>query len=113
MDLALRLLIGGIVVSVFAILGDVAKPKSLAGITAAAPAVALATAILTLHKKGLDYTALEFRSMLAGSVAYLVFALAVSYAQMRGQRKALVTAAALLPAWAVVAAILWATWLRH
>lgn len=113
MDLAVRLLIGGVVVSLFAILGDVIKPKSLAGITAAAPAVALATAVLTLHKKGLDYTALEFRSMLAGSFAYLAFALAVSFAQMRGQRKALTTAAALLPVWALVAVVFWATWLRH
>ena len=52
MDLVIRLLIGGVVVSLFAVLGDVIKPKSLAGTTAAAPAVALATAVLTLHQKG-------------------------------------------------------------
>ena len=107
MDLLIRCLIGGVVVSVFAILGDVIKPKSLAGITAAAPAVALATLVLTLHQKGV-----ECRSMLAGAVAYLLFAVAVSHIQMRYKPKALVGAAALMPLWLVVAAALWAVWLR-
>lgn len=113
MALILRLLIGGVVVSLFSILGDIIKPKSLAGITAAAPAVALATILMTLHAKGLTYTTLEMRSMLAGAVAYLVFALVVSYAQMRWKRKALLTAATLIPLWGIVAAALWATWLRR
>ena len=51
MELLLRCLIGGVVVSLFSILGDVIKPKSLAGITAATPAVALATLVLTWHSK--------------------------------------------------------------
>ena len=41
MDMMLRFLIGGIVVSVFAILGDVVKPESLGGVFAAAPTIAL------------------------------------------------------------------------
>ena len=113
MDLLIRCLIGGLVISVFAILGDVIKPKSLAGTTAAAPAVALATLALTLHQKGVDYTALECRSMLAGAIAYLFFAVAVSYIGMRYKPKALVGAVALMPLWAVVAAVLWAVWLRR
>lgn len=113
MELLIRCLIGGVVVSVFAILGDVIKPKSLAGITAAAPAVALATLVLTLHAKGVAFTALECRSMLAGALAYLFFAVAVSYVQMRWKPKALVSAAALMPLWGVVAVALWAIWLRR
>ena len=113
MDLLIRLLIGGVVVSVFAVLGDVIKPKSLAGTTAAAPAVALATLILTVHQKGVAYTALECRSMLAGAVAYLVFAVIVSRVQMKLKPKAIAAAAALLPVWGVVAAALWAVWLRR
>ena len=112
MDLLIRLLIGGVVVSLFAIMGDVIKPKSLAGITAAAPAVALATLILTIHEKGVAYTALECRSMLAGAIAYLVFAVIVSRVQMKARPRALVAAAALMPVWGVVAAALWAVWLR-
>lgn len=111
-DLLLRLIIGGVVVSLFAILGDVIKPKSLSGISAAAPAVALATVVMTMHKKGIAITTLEARSMFAGAIAYLCFAVAISYVQMRYKPKALVGAAALLPLWAVVAAVLWAVWLR-
>ena len=37
------LLVGGIVVSVFAMLGDMLRPKSFAGLFGAAPSVALAT----------------------------------------------------------------------
>lgn len=113
MELLIRCLIGGVVVSVFAVLGDVIKPKSLAGTSAAAPAVALATMVLTLHEKGVAYTALQCRSMLAGAVAYLFFAVAVSYVQMRFKPKALVGAAMLIPLWGVVAAALWAVWLRR
>ncbi len=112
MDLLLRCLIGGVVVSLFSVLGDVIKPKSLAGITAAAPAVALATLVLTLHSKGAGYTALECRSMVAGSIAYLIFAVAVSFTEMRLKPKVLTATAALLPLWAVVAVVLWAMWLR-
>lgn len=113
MDLLIRCLIGGVVVSVFAILGDVIKPKSLAGITAAAPAVALATLVLTLHAKGVRFTALECRSMVAGAAGYLVFALAVSFIQMRYKPKAMVGAAAMMPLWGLVTAVLWAVWLRR
>jgi len=43
MDLILRFLVGGAVVSFFAMVGDTLKPKSFAGLFAAAPSVALAT----------------------------------------------------------------------
>jgi hypothetical protein len=39
----LRVIIGGTVVSTFALLGDVLKPRSFAGLFGAAPSVALAT----------------------------------------------------------------------
>ena len=42
-QIPIRFLIGGVVVSVFAIVGDVLKPKSFAGLFGAAPSVALAT----------------------------------------------------------------------
>jgi hypothetical protein len=38
-----RFLIGGFVVSAFALLGDLLRPKSFAGLFGAAPSVALAT----------------------------------------------------------------------
>ena len=42
-QLLLRFLIGGAVVSSFALLGDIVRPKSFAGIFGGAPSVALAT----------------------------------------------------------------------
>ena len=42
-DLLLRFLIGGLVVSVFALVGDLFRPKSFAGLFSAAPSVALAS----------------------------------------------------------------------
>ena len=46
----IRFLVGGALVSAFAILGDVLKPKSLAGIFGAAPSVALRLWPLRLQK---------------------------------------------------------------
>jgi hypothetical protein len=51
-DLILRFVIGGAVVSAFAALGDVLKPKSLAGLFGAAPSIALATLGLTISANG-------------------------------------------------------------
>lgn len=113
MDLLLRALFGGVVVSVFSIVGDMLKPKSLAGTMSAAPAIALASVVLTVRHKGIPYATTEARSMVAGAVAFLVFASVVSFVQMRRKPKALVASTALLPIWGVVAALLWAVWLRH
>jgi uncharacterized membrane protein (GlpM family) len=113
MDMMLRFLIGGIVVSVFAILGDLLKPESLGGVFAAAPTIALATLVLTMHKHGGVYVATEARSMVAGAIAFFAYACAVSFVLMRWRSKALTTAIALLPIWFATAAGLWALWLRR
>jgi hypothetical protein len=42
-EYVVRFLVGGVVVSAFAILGDILRPKSFAGLFAAAPSVALVT----------------------------------------------------------------------
>ena len=76
-ELIYRFIIGGIVVSLFALTGDVLKPKSFAGLFGAAPSVALATLSLTLLKNGKSYAALESRSMIAGSLAFLSMLAAV------------------------------------
>jgi hypothetical protein len=44
MELAFRFIVGGLVVSLFAVLGDVFKPKSFAGLFGAAPSVAMGLA---------------------------------------------------------------------
>jgi uncharacterized membrane protein (GlpM family) len=74
MELVLRFLIGGLVVTLFAVLGDMLKPKSFAGIFGAAPSVAIATLGLTVLVDGKAYGALEARSMIAGAIAFFAYA---------------------------------------
>jgi uncharacterized membrane protein (GlpM family) len=111
--LLLRFLIGGLVVSAFAVIGDMVKPESLGGVFAAAPTIALATLVLTMHGHGAGYVATEGRSMAGGAIAFFFYACAVSFVMMRRRPKAAVAAAGLMPVWFAVAAGLWAVWLRR
>jgi uncharacterized membrane protein (GlpM family) len=113
LDLLLRFLIGGVMVSVFAVVGDTMKPESLGGVFAAAPTIALATLALTLHKHGAGYVAVEARSMVAGGLAFFVYACAVSFVMMRFRPKAVMAAVGLMVVWFGTAAGLWAVWLRR
>jgi hypothetical protein len=70
MDYLIRFLAGGIVVSLFAVVGDVLRPKSFAGLFGAAPAVALATLTLAFWKHGGAYVSIEGRSMILGAIAF-------------------------------------------
>ncbi len=112
MNLALRFLIGGLVVSVFALIGDVLKPKSFGGVFAGAPTVALATLFLTAHKSGAHYAAVEGRSMMAGAVAFFIYACVVSFILMRFRPSTLKCASLAMPVWAIVAFAIWTLWLR-
>jgi Protein of unknown function (DUF3147) len=55
----IRFIIGGLLVTAFAVLGDMLKPKSFAGLFGAAPSVALATLILTIHSEGRVFASAE------------------------------------------------------
>ena len=79
MDYAFRFIAGGLIVSMFAILGDMLRPKSFAGLFAAAPSVALATLALGFFKDGGADMAIEGRSMLLGAGAFLLYSLCVCY----------------------------------
>ena len=78
-DLLLRFLIGGTVVSLFAVLGNIFRPRSFAGLFGAAPSIALATLGLTIHHDGKLYAATEARSMIAGAIAMAVYAATISW----------------------------------
>lgn len=106
-DLLIRFVIGGLVVSVFAIIGDMLKPKTFAGLFGAAPSVALATLSLTCYRQGSHYAATEARSMMLGAIAFIFYALAIAFLMMRFKPSALLTSLILLPAWLVVALGLW------
>jgi Protein of unknown function (DUF3147) len=110
--IVIRFLIGGVVVSIFAILGDLFKPKSFAGLFAAAPSVALATLGLTVASDGKSYASIEASSMMAGAFAFFIYASCVSWVLMHGRVRALWVAVSALPVWGVVAFGLWYFCLR-
>jgi hypothetical protein len=59
MDYVIRFIAGGAVVSIFAVLGDLLRPKSFAGLYGAAPSVALVTMALAFARQGSAYAAVE------------------------------------------------------
>lgn len=103
----IRFFVGGAVVSAFAIIGDLLKPKSFAGLFGAAPSVALATLGLTIATEGTSYAATEARSMMAGAIAFTAYASSVSWVMMRYSVKALWVTIGAIPLWLGIAFGLW------
>jgi hypothetical protein len=106
-ELAIRFLVGGAVVSFFAMLGDVLRPKSFGGLFSAAPSVALATVALTIHKSGKAFAAQEAKTMLLGAAAFFVYAMLVSFVLRQYRPSALKATIALLPVWFAAALGSW------
>jgi hypothetical protein len=107
-----RFVIGGVFVSVFAILGDILRPKSFAGLFGAAPSVAIATLLLTIHQQGASYAAVEAHSMIGGAIAFCAYAGCVCWVVMRYKCSASIVAGLLLIVWLVTAMSLRVIWLR-
>lgn len=107
-QLIVHFLVGGVIVSVFAVLGDITYPKGFAGLFAAAPSVAIATLSLTLAAKGAGFAALEARSMIVGEVAFVAYAASCTYCLGVRHTRAAPTSLLLLPLWAAVAGGLYA-----
>ena len=103
MEYLVRFLAGGIFVSAFAVLGDVLRPKSFAGLFGAAPSVALATLSLALWKEGRDYVSVEGRSMILGSIALALYSFAVCQLLMRFRWSALAATTTAILLWLAVA----------
>lgn len=98
-DLAVRFVVGGLIVSGFALLGNLFRPKSFAGLFGAAPSVALATLTLTVSKEGKTYAATEARSMILGAAALCVYTYVVAQLLARHQIPALRATLYSLPVW--------------
>lgn len=94
-----RFLVGGVIVSVFAVIAEVCRPKSFAGLFGAAPSVALTTIGIAIAQHGKQYAATEARSMLLGAIAFFIYATAVSWLMMRRKMPVVPTTAGLLPLW--------------
>ena len=103
MQILFRFIIGGLVVSLFAAFADALKPKSFAGLFAAAPSVAMGTLGLTILSEGKLFAATEARSMIFGAAAFFVYACAVCRLIMRYKLPASIVASASIVIWLAVA----------
>jgi uncharacterized membrane protein (GlpM family) len=108
--LALRGMAGGALVVVFSLLGELLRPKSFAGIFAAAPSIAIASLLITTGVGGETAVHESVLGMVAGAVA-LVAACVVavdSVKRFRAPRGSL----AAIGVWLVAAAGLYVVALR-
>jgi hypothetical protein len=111
-EILIRVIVGGVTVSIFAILGDILKPKSFAGLFGAAPSVALATIFFTVAKEGRTYAAIEARSMIVGALAFFLYACIVSRFLLHGKCSALRVTVSALSIWCASVLGLWLVFLR-
>jgi hypothetical protein len=111
-QLLIRFIVGGAVVSSFAALGDAVKPKSFAGLFAAAPSVAMATLGLTIMTEGKLFAAVEARSMIFGAIAVFLYAAAAIRLMMKYKLDAAPAAILALTVWMTCAMGAWYALLR-
>ncbi|HEY8075696.1 MAG TPA: DUF3147 family protein [Labilithrix sp.] len=100
LELLLRFVLGGVIVSAFAAVGEMFEPKTFAGIFGAAPSVAIATLALAFAKHDAGYVRIEAKSMLLGSAALFVYGAVCVFAAKRRN----------VPVWAG-ASVAWVAWL--
>jgi hypothetical protein len=106
-EMLARFLIGGAIVSFFAVLAEIFRPKSFAGLFGAAPSIALATIGITIATHGKRYAATEARSMIFGALAFLCYASATSWLLKSYKPGALTATLALIPIWFGVSFAFW------
>ena len=102
-EYVVRFLVGGVVVSAFAMLGDMLRPKSFAGLFGAAPSVALATLGIAVYRHGADYAAQQTWAMTAGAIALAVYGVVVCQLLIRTRLRAAAATLPSLAVWLVVA----------
>jgi uncharacterized membrane protein (GlpM family) len=103
MEYVVRFLVGGVAVSAFAMLGDMLRPKSFAGLFAAAPSVALATLGIAVYMHGAGYAAQQTWAMSAGAIALAVYGGAVCHLLMRARFRVASATLVSVVLWLVVA----------
>jgi hypothetical protein len=105
--LVARFFIGGAFVSLFAVVSEIFRPKSFAGLFGAAPSIALATLVLTIQEKGKSYAAIEAHFMIYGALAFCCYAMLACWVLRRYKPPALTATLALLPVWFAVSFAAW------
>jgi uncharacterized protein DUF3147 len=103
MEYLARFLAGGLAVSAFAVLGDMLRPKSFAGLFGAAPSVALATLGIALLWHGANYARTQAEAMMLGAIALFTYSILVCQLLMRRRWNALPASIAALLLWLAVA----------
>jgi uncharacterized protein YjlB/uncharacterized membrane protein (GlpM family) len=99
----IRFLVGGVVVSAFAMLGDVLRPKSFAGLFGAAPSIALATLGIAVYRHGPDYAAFQSQAMMAGAIALAIYSIVVCHLLVQTRLRAAPATLLSLVVWLIVA----------
>jgi hypothetical protein len=73
--LAVKGLVGGTVVVVFALVGEVVRPRAVAGVSSGAPSVAIGSLSVTAIASGAAAAASQSRGMIAGAAALVMWCL--------------------------------------
>jgi hypothetical protein len=105
MNLLWRFVLGGVIVSLFALIGDVVRPKRFAGLFGGAPSVALATLALTVAQSGSATASIEARSMIIGSIGFVAYACVAQRLLASGRWPASWVSIGTLLVWAFVALV--------
>jgi hypothetical protein len=111
-EIVLRVLVGGSLVSAFALLGEMLKPKSFAGLLGAAPSIALATLGLTILSEGKHYASIEARSMIFGAVGFFFYAAFVTRVLIHRRMQVLSASVLAFVVWFGCSFFLWYTMVR-
>ena len=99
----IRFFVGGAVVSAFAMLGDLLRPKSFAGLFGAAPSVALTTLGIAVYQHGANYAAHQTLAMIAGAIALAIYSVIVCHLLVRAKLRAVTATLLSLVVWLIVA----------
>jgi Protein of unknown function (DUF3147) len=102
-EYVVRFVAGGVIVSAFAILGDMLRPKSFAGLLGAAPSVALATLGIAVVQHGPHFAAAASWTMIYGAIALGCYSVVVCHLLMRYRLNALPATILALAVWLAVA----------
>lgn len=111
-DLLVRFVLGGIIVSLFAMASDAVSPKTYSGIFGAAPSVALVSLSIAYVTRGGSIAALDGRSMLAGAAALVAYSLAAKHLVMHRRWSTLLATSSLIVLWLANAFACWSIALR-
>lgn len=99
--IAIRAVMGGAAVCLFAVVGEMVQPKKFAGIFAAAPAVAVASLAISIATKGAAAGHANALGMVAGAVGMIAYCLVGIFVLRR--LHALAGSIVVMPVWAAVA----------